>query len=232
MSAQDVAEESGRPGPAPGETPLLEARSMTVHLRDGSRTVRAVDDVGLTIQAGECVGIVGESGSGKSMLGRALVRLLPPVELERYSGEVIFDGTDLAALPEAELRELRRRRSISMVFQDPLRYLNPAKRVGAQVAEAIWEDSGTAGEAAADELFDLVGLPGGTRIGRRYPHQLSGGMRQRVLLALALASRRHAFDRCADEPPLRELGDGRTVRCWLDGADLGLQPAGGGGATP
>ena len=117
--------------------PLLSVRNLKVHLRVGETVVRAVDGVDLSVDQGESIGIVGESGSGKSTLARAVLKLLPSVELAAWQGEVYFRGVDLARISDPALRDLRRHHGFSMIFQDPLGYLNPTKRVGAQVAEAI-----------------------------------------------------------------------------------------------
>jgi len=167
---------------------LLEIKNLIVHLRAGERTLRAVDGVDLVIERGECVGIVGESGSGKTTLARAMLRLLPPVELAEFTGEVLFDGQDIRMLPDGVLQKMRRAGTFSMVFQDPLGYLNPTQRVGAQIAEAL--PPGLSVSASRQRTFDLlreVGLRDAELVARRYPHELSGGMRQRALIALALA---------------------------------------------
>jgi ABC-type microcin C transport system duplicated ATPase subunit YejF len=114
--------------------PLLSVRNLKVHLRVGEAVVRAVDGVDLSVDQGEIIGIVGESGSGKSTLARAVLKLLPNVEIAACQGEVEFRGVDLARISDPALRDLRRHHGFSMIFQDPLGYLNPTKRVGAQVA--------------------------------------------------------------------------------------------------
>lgn len=179
--------------------PLLTARQVTVHLKLGEQIIRAVDGVDLDLHAGECVGILGESGSGKSTFGRAITRLLPNVELAHLSGEVLFDGHDVARMPNASLRSLRRHGSFSMVFQDPLSHLNPTRRVAAQMDEALrpMHDRRQARARAADLLLQ-VGLTDPDRVLRAYPHELSGGMRQRALIAMALAPEPKLL--VADEP--------------------------------
>jgi ABC-type dipeptide/oligopeptide/nickel transport system ATPase component len=178
---------------------LLRVEGLKVHLRTSGAVVRAVDGVDLEVHPGECVGIVGESGSGKSTLARAMVQLLPNVEMAELSGRVIFDGTDIASMPRAALRRLRRNRSFSVVFQDPLGYLNPTRRIGDQVTEALPVNDGRAETRRRVQLLlDEVGLPDPAGIMRRYPHELSGGMRQRVLIAIALASSPRLL--VADEP--------------------------------
>jgi peptide/nickel transport system ATP-binding protein len=167
---------------------LLEVKGLKVHLRLGDHILRAVDGVDLFIERDECVGIVGESGSGKTTLARAVLRLLPPVELAEFSGEVMFNGHDIRTMPDPALQQMRRQGTFSMVFQDPLGYLNPTQRVGEQIAEAL--PSGLRAPAARKRTLDLlreVGLRDAERVARRYPHELSGGMRQRALIALALA---------------------------------------------
>jgi ABC-type dipeptide/oligopeptide/nickel transport system ATPase component len=185
-----------------GTTPhaaLLTARQVKVHLRVNDRIIRAVDGVDLDLRAGECVGILGESGSGKSTFGRAITRLLPNVALAHLSGDVMFDGHDVARMPEAGLRSLRRRGGFSMVFQDPLNHLNPTRRIAAQMDEAL-RSIGDRHKlrARAAELLLQVGLSDVERVLRAYPHELSGGMRQRVLIAMALASEPRLL--VADEP--------------------------------
>ncbi len=178
--------------------PLLSVRNLKVHLRVGEAIVRAVDGIDLSIEQGESIGIVGESGSGKSTLARAILKLLPNVELAACEGEVNFRGLDLAGISDPALRDLRRHHGFAMIFQDPLGYLNPTKRVGAQVAEAIGGKSfGSIGDRV-QQLLAEAGLPSPAQIARRFPHELSGGMRQRVMISIALASEPALL--FADEP--------------------------------
>jgi len=211
---------------------LLQVNALKVHLRVGGTTVRAVDGVDLTVQRGECVGIVGESGSGKSTLARAIVRLLPNVDFAELSGEILFDGRNVEKMSDLELRKLRRDGGFSIVFQDPLSYLNPTRRVGSQIAEALRADRNTS--SRVHELLREVGLPEPERVSRRYPHELSGGMRQRVLIAIALASEPVLL--FADEPTtsldatvqlqvletLRRLHRERNMALAIITHDLGL----------
>jgi oligopeptide transport system ATP-binding protein len=167
--------------------PLLELRALSAvfSLRHGH--VRAVDNVDLTIDHGGVVGVVGESGSGKSTMAHAIIGLLPP-SARIASGSVLFGGRDLARLAGEDLRKVRGR-EIAMIFQDPLSFLNPTLRIGTQIAEKFWaharDGSYNGGAAEIATLLREVGLPAGTE--RQYPHELSGGMRQRVLIAMALA---------------------------------------------
>ncbi|MFM2152096.1 MAG: peptide transporter ATP-binding protein [Pseudomonadota bacterium] len=163
--------------------PLLGLRNLRVRI--GAQT--AVDGVSFDVDAGETVGLVGESGCGKSLTALSILRLLP--EGLQASGEVLFEGRDLMALPERALESVRGRR-IGIVFQEPMTALNPVYAVGAQVAEAIRVHTpATRAEAwsKAVALLGRVGMPSPEDRARRYPHELSGGQRQRVMLAAALA---------------------------------------------
>ncbi len=158
----------------------------------------AVDDLSLTVNAGETLGLVGESGSGKSVTALAVLRLLQsPGRVT--GGRVIFEGRDLLTLSETEMRGVRGSR-ISLIFQEPMTALNPTMRVGDQIAEALSAHGAGRAEAVrrAAELLDAVRIPDAGRRARDYPHQLSGGMRQRVMIAIALAC--HPPLVIADEP--------------------------------
>jgi ABC-type dipeptide/oligopeptide/nickel transport system ATPase component len=178
--------------------PLLDVQDLTV-VFDGSRTpVTAVDHVSLQVAAGETLGLVGESGSGKSVTAFSILRLVqPPGRIA--SGQVMFEGRDLLTLPEPEMRQVRGAR-ISLIFQEPMTALNPVMRVGDQIAEALTVHGADSRQAYARaiELLDAVGIDDPTRRVRDYPHQLSGGMRQRVMIAIALACRPPLI--IADEP--------------------------------
>ena len=178
--------------------PLLSVRNLKVHLRVGDTIVRAVDGLDFSVKEGESIGIVGESGSGKSTLVRAILKLLPNVELAAFQGAVDFRGMDLTSISERALRDLRRQHGFSMIFQDPLGYLNPTKRVGAQVGEAIGGKSPIPIGDRVQQLLAEAGLPSPSQVVRRFPHELSGGMRQRVMIAMALASEPALL--VADEP--------------------------------
>ncbi|HEV8054976.1 MAG TPA: ABC transporter ATP-binding protein [Nocardioidaceae bacterium] len=167
--------------------------------RRGQRPVYAVDEVSFDIRPGEHVGLVGESGSGKSVTSLAIMRLLPKRGV-RAAGEVLLDGEDLLRAPESRLRNLRGR-EIAMIFQDPMTSLNPVVTIGVQITEILRRhrdlDKGEARDRAV-ELLDKVGIPDGRRRLKEYPHQLSGGMRQRALIAMALACEPRLL--IADEP--------------------------------
>jgi oligopeptide/dipeptide ABC transporter ATP-binding protein len=178
---------------------LLRVVDLTTHLFTAAGTVHAVERVSLEINRGEAVALVGESGCGKSMTALSLMRLVrPPGRI--VGGRVEFEGRNLLELREQEMRELRGGR-IAMIFQDPMTFLNPLMRVGDQVAEAVQLHQGLgrrAAWAAALDALRLVRIPAPDAVIEYYPHQLSGGMRQRVLIAMAISSRPHLL--IADEP--------------------------------
>jgi peptide/nickel transport system ATP-binding protein len=178
--------------------PLLEIEHLTVTFERAGSVLKAVDNLTLTIEAGQTLGLVGESGSGKSVTALAILRLLqPPGRVT--SGRILFQGRDLLGLPETEMRSVRGAR-ISLIFQEPMTALNPTMRVGEQIAEALTAHGVGHGEARqrSVELLDAVHMPDpGTRV-RDFPHQLSGGMRQRVMIAIAVACRPPLV--IADEP--------------------------------
>ncbi|MBY8872894.1 ABC transporter ATP-binding protein [Micromonospora sp. PLK6-60] len=180
---------------------LLEVDDLSVTFaRRGQRTVRAVDGVSFSVDAGEVVGLVGESGCGKSVTSLAIMGLLPKQPGLRVGGKAVFDGTDLLQLDDRSRRDIRGR-DIAMIFQDPLSSLNPVVPIGVQVTEVLTRHRGMKGEAATKEaaqLLDRVGIPDPRRRLKEYPHQLSGGMRQRALIAMAVACQPRLL--IADEP--------------------------------
>jgi len=166
---------------------LLQVRDLSVHFETDDGTVHAVDRLSFSLDAGEVLGVVGESGCGKSVSAMSLLQLLP--ETARISGRADFDGVDLIAATPARLRAIRGR-EIAFVFQEPMTSLNPSFRIGDQIGEVVRRhlDLGRgAARRRAIELLDLVGIPAPERRIDEYPHQLSGGMRQRVMIAIALA---------------------------------------------
>jgi oligopeptide/dipeptide ABC transporter ATP-binding protein len=168
---------------------VLDVRDLRTHFATADGIVRAVDGVSFTIHAGRTLGIVGESGSGKSVTSLSILRLIePPGRIA--GGEILFRGRDLAKLPEAEVRKLRGQ-SLCLVFQDPMSALNPVYRVGRQVAEALHAHGALSAAEARRRTVDLfrqVGIPDPDRCADSFPHHLSGGMRQRVTIAMALAN--------------------------------------------
>ncbi len=180
--------------------PLLELRGLKTHFRTEDGLVRAVDGVSFTLDPGETLAVVGESGSGKSVTSLSILRLVASPPGFHAGGEIRFRGRDLVSLGEAELRAIRGR-EISMVFQEPQSSLNPVHTCGAQVAEVVetHERLGRAeAHARAVEMLRMVGIPAPEQRAGEYPHQLSGGMRQRVMIAMALACRPAVL--IADEP--------------------------------
>ena len=177
---------------------LLDVQHLTVTFERPGSALTAVDDLSLTIEPGETLGLVGESGSGKSVTALAILRLLqPPGKVT--AGRVFFEGRDLLQLPEPEMRAIRGGR-ISLIFQEPMTALNPTMRVGDQIAEALTSHGIERDEARqrVGELLDAVRITDAAKRARDYPHQLSGGMRQRVMIAIALACRPPLV--IADEP--------------------------------
>ncbi len=184
----------------PTAEPLLQVRDLRVAFsRRGEPDTVAVDGVSFDVAAGQVVGLVGESGCGKSVTSMAIMRLLPQRGVH-VTGSVKLNGEELLTLPDARMRE-RRGRDLSMVFQDPLSSLNPVIPIGLQITEVLRRHRGMDKEkarTAAVELLDRVGIPDPRRRITAYPHQLSGGMRQRVMIAIALACAPRLL--IADEP--------------------------------
>ncbi|MFF3264434.1 ATP-binding cassette domain-containing protein [Streptomyces sp. NPDC002932] len=184
----------------PDAAPVLEFQDLRVDFELASATVHAVRGVNLSVAAGETLAVVGESGSGKSATALSAMRLNPEPPCVYAGGRVLLDGRDVLALPERELRKVRGA-GISMVFQDPMTSLDPLQRVGAQVAEALRLHGGHSraqARQAALTALDEVGIPDPEHRYRQYPHELSGGLRQRVMIASALVARPRVL--IADEP--------------------------------
>jgi peptide/nickel transport system ATP-binding protein len=168
--------------------PLLGVRGLKTWLDTGEAVVRAVDGVSFDVMPGETFALVGESGCGKSMTALSIMRLLPDAG-SVVAGSVEFEGRDLMRLPESRMRDVRGR-SVAMIFQEPALSLNPVMTAGDQVAEALRRHTpleGAALEARVLELLDAVRIPDAARRRHEYPFQLSGGMKQRVMIAMALA---------------------------------------------
>ncbi len=220
-SANDLAS-----GP---QHPLLDVRDLRVRFRMLDGTIFAVNGISLHLDRGETLGLVGESGSGKSVTSLALMRLLPPEPAAEIGGEIQFDGRDIANLSEKQMRPLRGR-DIAMVFQDPMTSLNPVLRIGEQVEETIkaHREIDTAGaRARATELLRLVGIADPERQLERYPHEFSGGMRQRVMIAMALALRTEAPHRRRTHDGSRRDDPGASARAAAE-----AHPGDGDGAHP
>jgi ABC-type dipeptide/oligopeptide/nickel transport system ATPase component len=177
--------------------PLLETQSLAIEYRSGAAAVAAVQDFSIVVREGESVALVGESGSGKSTVARAALGLLPPRTARISAGRLLIEGQDVTAYSQKQWEQIRGH-PVAMVFQDPLSFLNPVMRVGKQIAESVRRHDPATPDVMARvaELLDLVRLPANTI--RAYPHELSGGMRQRVLLAIALGCRPKLL--IADEP--------------------------------
>ncbi len=181
------------------ETPFLSVKDLTVeYISDGDR-VHAVNGIDLSINRGRTLGLVGETGAGKTTIAKSILRILPDVGCEVKEGQVELDGKDLLKLPENEMRKYRGN-EISMIFQDPMTALNPVERVGEQIAEVVKlhleQGSNVDPVERAKEMLEMVGIPSERYY--EYPHQFSGGMKQRVVIAIALACNPNLL--LADEP--------------------------------
>jgi peptide/nickel transport system ATP-binding protein len=182
------------------DAPLLEIKNLRTYFSVRGYTAKAVDDVSLSISPGQTLGLVGESGCGKSVTAHSIMRLIPDPPGRIVGGEILFEGRNLVKLTEAQMRRIRGNR-ISMIFQEPMTSLNPTYPVGDQVGEVIRlhrKLSRSAARARALEMFKLVGIPAAGKRIDDYPHQMSGGMRQRVMIAMALACTPKLM--IADEP--------------------------------
>jgi peptide/nickel transport system ATP-binding protein len=216
--------------------PLLRVENLHTHFHTRDGVVRAVDGVSFDVHAGETLAIVGESGCGKSVTSMSILRLLqmPPARIEE--GRVEFEGRDLLGLPETEMRKIRGN-AIAMIFQEPMTSLNPVLTIGRQIAEALVLHRGLSYSdslARAIELLRKVHIPEAERRVEQYPHELSGGMRQRVMIAMALACGPRLL--IADEPTtaldvtiqaqildlMRELRDATGTSIILITHDLGV----------
>ncbi len=180
--------------------PILHVENLHTHFFTRDGVVRAIDSLSLTVQAGEVLGIVGESGCGKSVTALSIMRLIPPKSGRIVQGSVQFEGKDLATLSDEQMRAIRGNQ-IAMVFQEPMTSLNPVHTIGAQIAEAVRIHQGLPGAAAlarAVDMLRLVRIPDAERRVHDYPHEFSGGMRQRVMIAMALSCNPKLL--IADEP--------------------------------
>ena len=214
---------------------LLEVKDLVIAFRGSEKTVTAVSGVSFHVNRGETLGIVGESGCGKSVTSLAVMRLLPQATA-RVSGDITFDGEELLALPEDDMPEVRGNR-ISMVFQEPMTSLNPVYTIGKQIDEAILLHQNVGAAKAREMTLDMlkkVGIPRAEEISKEYPYQLSGGMRQRVMIAMALICGPQLL--IADEPTtaldvtiqaqildlLRKMRDDSGAAVMLITHDLGV----------
>ena len=215
--------------------PLLEVKKLNVSFKTGKDVIKVVSDLSLYINEGERLGIVGESGSGKSVTSLAIMQLLP-ANTDSVTGEILFNGENLLELGETKMQSIRGNR-ISMIFQEPMTSLNPIHTCGRQIAESVILHSGATkkeANARALELLKLCGIPAPEQRMKEYPHQLSGGMRQRIMIAIALACDPELL--IADEPTtaldvtiqaqmlelMKKLGDDRKLATIMITHDLGI----------
>jgi oligopeptide transport system ATP-binding protein len=185
---------------AAGEENILEVKDLEISFSTYAGEVQAVRGVTFDLRRGETLAIVGESGSGKSVTAKSIMRLLPEANSIFKGGEAIFEGRDLLSLSEKQMQGIRGSK-IAMVFQDPMTSLDPTMRVGRQITESLRKHLGMSGQRAKQrsvELLKMVGIPNAEARLRQYPHQFSGGMRQRVVIAIALACDPQIL--IADEP--------------------------------
>ncbi len=182
------------------EQALLQLKDVKTYFFTSEGLAKAVDGVSYDVHAGETLGVVGESGCGKSVTALSILRLVPDPPGRIVGGEILFQGRDLLKLSKSEMRKIRGN-EISMIFQEPMTSLNPVFTIGNQIAEAIILHQGLGKKAALDkavEMLQLVGIPSPERRVHEYPHQLSGGMRQRAMIAMALSCNPKVL--LADEP--------------------------------
>ena len=177
---------------------ILDIRNLVVEYHTDDAIVHAVNGIDLTVKKGETIGLVGETGAGKTTIARAILRILAAPAAEQKSGEIFFEGQDLMKLSDAQMRHIRGNK-IAMIFQDPMTALNPIETVGFQIQEAILlhnKISKAEAELRACDMLEMVGIPAERY--SEYPHQFSGGMKQRVVIAMALACNPELL--LADEP--------------------------------
>ncbi|MFS0782872.1 ABC transporter ATP-binding protein [Bacillus sp. 1P06AnD] len=181
-------------------TKILEVKDLHISFHTFAGEVQAIRGVNFELNKGETLAIVGESGSGKSVTTKSIMRLLPPGNSQIKSGEILFDGKDIAKLTERQMQKIRGK-DISMIFQDPMTSLNPTMKIGKQIMEPILKHqkiSKSEAKKRALDILKLVGIPMAESRFEQYPHQFSGGMRQRVVIAIALACNPQVL--IADEP--------------------------------
>ena len=177
---------------------LLEIKDLTIHYVTHDDTIMAVNGINLTIEKGETLGLVGETGAGKTTTALGMLRLVPNPPGKIKSGEILYNGKDILKVSEHEIRKIRGN-EISMIFQDPMTALNPTMRVGDQISEVIYQHGSCTKLQATKkslEMLEMVGIPADRSV--EYPHQFSGGMKQRVVIAIALACSPKLL--IADEP--------------------------------